>query len=400
MNINFFTPVNFDDYQADTHLEKVGNFVGSKLDELFYLGGKKFTVLTKLANRRFEGHIEQRYSLPKFLLIAAIKIACWALPIIAAFSLSQTAGLATLGIGVALFGAKCTYRFLHTFVQTELTQNEEIGAAFRTYGRAAFRNPSVMLNFVKMIIEIDQEKKHTKEVFNLYQFHANRGHPESLYWLALCYLEGNGCHSDQEKALQLLQESADKHCELATRKLEELQKQKETKTPLLRQDSFIKSLNPQQFNDLKDALSGSVRSRPVKQLTPEQLKVREAIEAAYEETGTQAIASAAWMHRLVKKIRSIDKEGEYNKDIFNLYQLHADKKDSQAMFLLAGCYEQGTGCDKDEQKAIEWYQAAAARKNVRARRRLEELGVACQTPAAQKERAVSAEDTQTMIRRK
>ena len=53
----------------------------------------------------------------------------------------------------------------------------------------------------------------------------------------------------------------------------------------------------------------------------------------------------------------------------------AEQGDTDAQNNLGTCYENGTGVEKDEQKAVEWYQKAAEQGNATAQYN---LGYCCQ----------------------
>ena len=60
--------------------------------------------------------------------------------------------------------------------------------------------------------------------------------------------------------------------------------------------------------------------------------------------------------------------------VFKEYKNAAEQGDADAQYNLGVCYANGTGVEKDEQKAVEWYQKAAGQGHAKSQ---SNLGVLC-----------------------
>lgn len=343
MKLDFFTPVNFSNYQNNNCLESLINYIGEKLDDLFYIGNRRFSVIIK-HNGKYEGLIEKNTdSKLKNSIIGAGKVALLTL---AFFDISvtgkhQTVALAIFGFTIACFVGKCTFRFFNHFVNTSVQEPKSgnaliISNAIKEHGQIAIQNADVMLMLTKLIIEEDENKEYATQVFDLYQIHANEKHPESMYWLANCYLEGYGCDKNMEAYKKWMQESAALGYQPAIAKHEELAQSSNNMEGGLK--TLARTLSVKEFSKLQKTLEKATSEKKLTRLEKGSRNTEDAINKLYAIYGEDSLSNAPIMILLANKIIEIDTNKEHLVDLISLYRLHASKGHVESKYRLAIIY--------------------------------------------------------------
>lgn len=370
MRIDFFTPVSFYAYDSNSVSERFINKIGSSLDHLANFRSERLSVYNKLELRTYEGKlVEWESGTAHKLIVNALKIAFWAMPLFAALAFDDIRVCIAAGvITTTAFLGKCAYRALHKFIYIQ-TPEEIISKAIEKYGAAAMQDANDMLLLTQIITGSDIENKHAEYVYTLYNVHAEKGHAESMYLLGNCLLEGYGCQAVQKEGIAWLKKAAGQNHEAAKKKVAELDNA--TTIPSLNK-SQKGSLTPSEVKSIKATLEKSTSQKRLS-LSPEDQEIEKKINKIYGRSGQAAISNPFQMLSIVNQIKKIDTKGTHKEEIFSLYLMHANKNHAESMYLVGSCYLDGEGCAKDMNEAVKWLKKAADKGNKKAHAILDEI---------------------------
>eukprot|EP01099_Mayorella_cantabrigiensis_P004972 TRINITY_DN3833_c0_g5_i1.p1 TRINITY_DN3833_c0_g5~~TRINITY_DN3833_c0_g5_i1.p1 ORF type:complete len:221 (-),score=76.84 TRINITY_DN3833_c0_g5_i1:24-623(-) len=174
---------------------------------------------------------------------------------------------------------------------------------------------------------------------------SQNGDPNSLLWLGLCFEEGGkGVEQNSSKALELFKRAADKGNVVAQFHLGVLHKEGfGVKKDLdLAEKSFLQFFNCSKIDALLEKWKEKSTQETINMFRMGYILVHNL--GPFSETNVGESVDENGNDSLAQGIR--------------LIRLAAEKQYSPARIILADCYEQGRGVERDREKAIHWLQRA------------------------------------------
>ena len=187
--------------------------------------------------------------------------------------------------------------------------------------------------------------KDLKKSFSLYQRAADQGHPEAMFRLAQCYVNGIGTKKDLKVALDWYRKAAEKNHGNA----------------LFELGGYYLTGNMVEQN-----------------LTTAYDCYEKAVQAGFKQA-TEAKNKIATVAKYWQKAHAGDAESQYmlakcyaegvsgvtadETKAFTWYKKAADQGHSEAMFQIVRCYAKGIGVGKDEKIALDWCRKAAEKNH-------------------------------------